>query len=243
MKLFNTKGKRALLITATVLLILVIVCAIYVSDYYRADKEQIEAFMPNMTTEVYKSSYITVGNEDSEIGFVFYPGGKVEYDSYLPLMRALSSEGVFCVLYEMPFNLAVLDINAADGICDEYPLISTWYIGGHSLGGSMAASYLSDNTDAFSGLILLGAYSTADISDTGARVLSLYGSEDGVMNREKYENNKKNLPADFSEIIIEGGSHAYFGMYGEQSGDGIATLTPEEQILFTAEAIVDFLYE
>ena len=243
MKLFNTKWKRAILITVVVLLVLIIGCAIYVSDYYRADKEQIEAFLPNVTTKVYKNGYITVGDENSDVGFVFYPGGKVEYDAYLPLMRSISSQGVFCVLYEMPFNLAVLDINAADGIHEEYPSVSSWYIGGHSLGGSMAASYLSDNTDVFSGLVLLGAYSTADLSDAGTRVLSIYGSEDGVMNREKYEKNKENLPEDFAEIVIDGGSHAYFGMYGEQSGDGKATISREHQIFFSADAIVDFLYE
>jgi hypothetical protein len=103
----------------------------------------------------------------------------------------------------------------------------------------MAASYLSKNTDKFDGLILLGAYSTADL--TGCHVLSLYGSEDGVMNREKYEKYKSNLPTDFTEIIIEGGNHAYFGMYGEQDGDGRATISNTEQIFYTADNIADFI--
>ena len=141
----------------------------------------------------------------------------------------------------MPFNLAVLDMNAADGIQEQYPEIENWYIGGHSLGGSMAASYLEKNVDDYEGLILLGSYSTADLSETDLDVLSIYGSEDKVMNHEKYADNKANLPDDFTEIIIDGGCHAYFGMYGAQDGDGTPTISNEEQISITAENIVKMI--
>ena len=82
----------------------------------------------------------------TKCGFIFYPGGKVEYTAYAPLM---------CVLLKMPLNLAVLDVNAADSVFDMFPEISSWYIGGHSLGGSMAASYALENTDKLEGLVLL----------------------------------------------------------------------------------------
>ena len=111
---------------------------------------------------------------------------------------------------------------------------------GHSLGGSMAASYLSRHPDDFEGLILLAAYSTADLKDSGLSVLSVYGSEDGVMNRNSYETYRENLPADFTEFIIPGGCHAYFGCYGAQKGDGTPEITNEEQIQLTAEAIGEF---
>ena len=101
----------------------------------------------------------------------------------------------------------------------------------------MAASYLSEHSESFDGLILLGSYSTTDLSKLDIDVLSIYGSEDLVMNKEKYESNKINLPADFEEMIIEGGCHAYFGMYGEQDGDGTPSITNEEQIQVTAEKI------
>ena len=169
---------------------------------------------------------------------IFYPGGKVEYTAYVPLMQACAEKGILCVLVEMPFNLAVLDVNAADGIQREYPEIEDWYIGGHSLGGSMAASYLARHTEDYEGLILLGSYSTADLSDTDLDVLSVFGSEDQVMNREKYDENKSNLPTAFTETVIDGGCHAYFGMYGAQEGDGTPTITNEEQIRITVENIV-----
>ena len=141
----------------------------------------------------------------------------------------------------MPFRLAVLDVYAAEGIQEDYPQIESWYIGGHSLGGSMAATYLANRTEAFDGLVLLGSYSTADLSESGLSVLSVYGSEDLVMNRQKYEANKSNLPSDFTELVIEGGCHAYFGVYGKQDGDGIPTVTNEEQIRRTANAVVGMM--
>lgn len=218
-------------------------CAIYVSDYYSADADAIEAFVADddvVKTEL-SDGVMAYGNSDSTTGLIFYPGGKVEYTAYEPLMCSLASKGIFCILIRMPFNLAVLDVNAADGIREQYPQIEDWYIGGHSLGGSMAAAYLADNAEEFKGLILLGAYSTADLTETELDVLSLFGSEDKIMNREKYAEYKTNLPADMTEIEMEGACHAYFGMYGNQEGDGVPTITPEKQIYLTANIIFEFI--
>ena len=105
----------------------------------------------------------------------------------------------------------------------------------------MAASYASSRCDEFAGLILLGAYSTADLSGGALRVLCMHGTEDGVMNREKHDEYLENLPASYVEQEIEGGCHAYFGMYGAQAGDGEPMLTPTEQITISAEIISDFI--
>lgn len=105
----------------------------------------------------------------------------------------------------------------------------------------MAASYLGAHKDEFNGLVLLGSYSTENLSDTDLRVLSVFGSEDKVMNRESYAEYKANLPDDFTEIEIPGGCHAYFGMYGTQEGDGTPTITNEEQIYLTAEYITELI--
>ena len=222
-----------------IILTLVIACAIYLGDYYHADMEKIEAFTEQSTVEMQtdENGYLVFEPEQIENGLIFYPGGKVEHAAYIPLMEALASKGTLCILVKMPFRLAVFDSNAADGLQENYPEVENWYIGGHSLGGSMAASYLSKHSDSFDGLILLGSYSTADLSDLDVEVLSIYGSEDLVLNRENYEANKENLPNDFKEVIIDGGCHAYFGMYGAQEGDGVPAITNEEQILRTVEAI------
>ena len=228
-----------------VTIILTAVCALYLGDYYPANTEALEAFSPvhPVTREEWKDGTVVIRPEgrDPVAGLIFYPGGKVEHTAYTPLMEALASEGILCVLVEMPFRLAVLDVNAAEGIPAAFPEVERWYLGGHSLGGSMAASYLASHTEDFDGLILLGSYSTADLSGSGLAVLSVYGSEDGVMNREKYAEYAPNLPEGFTETVIEGGNHAYFGAYGEQEGDGTATITPAEQLRQTAEAIFSML--
>lgn len=238
----KNKIRKRLIITISILLPIAIIfsaCAIYLSDYYRADEDMIAAFAP-----IQENSFDTLENGDvlfvphnATSGLIFYPGGKVESDAYKPLMASLASRGILCVLVKMPFNLAVFDVNAADGIREKYPEIESWYIGGHSLGGSMAASYLSKHPDNFDGLFLLGSYSTANLSNCDIDVISIYGSEDKVMNREKYEACKANMPTNFTELVIDGGCHAYFGMYGEQDGDGTPNITNETQIEITAEAI------
>ena len=242
----KTKKRNKKIIALIILILLASVAAasiIYLSDYYRAEAEAIDAFasMGKVSFEVTDDETVIFAPEGAAAGFIFYPGGKVEYTAYLPLMAALAEKGILCVLPKMPFNLAVFDVNAADGIKEEYPEITDWYIGGHSLGGSMAATHLANNTDKYLGLVLLGSYSTADLSSSDIKVLSVYGSEDGVMNREKYAESLANMPGAFEEHIIDGGCHAYFGMYGSQEGDGTPTLDNSEQIYKTAELIADFI--
>ncbi len=240
------KNKRKLIIILISIILPVVLLiggsAVYLGDYYRSDYEAIGVFMPQHSQwKEEPDNTIVFEPENPKAGFIFYPGGKVEHRSYIPLMQELQERGVLCIIVKMPFNLAVLDVNAADGIRAEYPGIEDWYIGGHSLGGSMAASYLGAHKDEFKGLILLGSYSTENLSDTELEVLSVFGSEDKVMNRESYAEYKTNLPEDFTEIEIPGGCHAYFGMYGVQEGDGIPTITNEEQIQLTAEYIYELI--
>ncbi|MBO5526324.1 MAG: alpha/beta hydrolase [Clostridia bacterium] len=228
----NKRKNKLFMILASVALALCIIvgaCAIYVGDYYRADVDEIQSFVDASGADYvfFDDDTIVFEPDGATQGFIFYPGGKVEFTAYLPLMAALAEQGILCVLVEMPFNLAVLDVNAADGIQEQFPEIKEWYIGGHSLGGSMAASYLAKHT--------------ADLSDTELEVLSVYGSEDKVMNREKYDANKSNLPDGFTEIVINGGCHAYFGMYGEQDGDGVPNISNREQIVFTAQVICNLI--
>ena len=181
--------------------------------------------------------------EEIRGGLIFYPGGLVDHRAYAPLMRLLRDRGILCLLVEMPLDLAVLDMKAADGLQELYPQVDRWLIGGHSLGGAMAASYAADHAQAYEGLVLLGAYSTADLSRTELNVLSVYGTQDGVLNREKYEECRKHYPQNFTEVVIDGGCHAYFGDYGAQKGDGLPVISREEQIRLTADAIATMLME
>ena len=84
----------------------------------------------------------------------------------------------------------------------------------------------------------MASYVTNDLTHTDLDIISIYGSEDKVLNKDKYKKYKSNLPSSFEEMIIYGGNHAYFGVYGEQKGDGKATINNQQQISQTA-AIID----
>ena len=236
--------RRRFLILLLILAVLTGACAVYLTTYYRADGTAIAAFSADYAVEerILENGDLTFGTGQEPCGLIFYPGGKVAEDAYAPLMRQLAAKGVFCVICKMPCHLAILDGNAADGVREAYPAVEHWYLGGHSLGGLMAASYLSGH-GGYDGLILLAAYASKDLSDSGLAVLSVCGSEDGVMNSGDYEQNRANLPADTRELVIEGGCHAGFGMYGAQRGDGTPTIDSETQIRLTADAILSLMRE
>ena len=107
------------------------------------------------------------------------------------------------------------------GICYDY---ARWYIGGYSLGGAMAVDYASDHCESLSGVILLAAYPTKPLDDN-LFLISIYGSEDGVLNRTKMTEEKQNVREQYAEYVIKGGNHAQFGNYGKQKGDGEASIT------------------
>lgn len=239
------KNRKVWFWPGLVLLVVVIGCTIYINDYYRALPEAlvvIEQVPEGVIVSEVKDKQIVFEPENVQAGLIFYPGGKVQYEAYAPLMAELAEQGILCVLLHMPGNLAVLDMNAADGVLEQYPEIEEWYIGGHSLGGSMAASYIDKHADEFEGLVLLAAYSTADLTDDDLEIVSVYGSEDKVLNVEKYREYRGNLPEDFTEVIIEGGNHAGFGTYGAQDGDGEAKISNEAQIEQTADVIVERIF-
>lgn len=201
---------------------------------YPASRGALEAQSFGETTE----NVTVFMPQNIRAALIFYPGGRVEHEAYAPLMRECAERGILCMLVEMPMDLAVLDMNAAQALRGVYAhKTDNWLIGGHSLGGAMAASYAAKHAQDYDGLVLLGAYAAGDLSGTGLRVLSVYGSEDGVLNREKYEASRENYPSDFTELVLEGGNHAYFGDYGEQEGDGAGAISREAQIAYAADAI------
>ena len=235
--------KRRVWIAAAMILAAAVSLRAYAADCYPAGTEALAAMESGLGVTVTETGNLTVfAPENPAAGFVFYPGGKVEHRAYAPLMQALAQEDVLCVLVKMPLNLAVLNADAAEGILKQYPRIDAWYIGGHSLGGSMAAAWASENAQDVEGLALLAAYSTADLKETDLEVLSIYGSEDGVLNMENYARYRPNLPGDTTEVIIYGGNHARFGCYGPQEGDGEAYVSWEEQQAATVRSLLELIY-
>lgn len=247
-KKYVVKGQRRLkiilVILACIFLVIGIASFVYVQDYYHSEKTFAEYQLEYSITMLEKDSVITlIPDESNQKGIIFYPGGKVEYIAYIPLLAPLTELGYTCYIPKMPGNLAVFGVNKADDIMKNNEMIHEWYIGGHSLGGAMASSYAGKQNDNLAGIFLLGAYPSSDLSDTNMKLLSIVGSVDGVLNQEKYEETKKNAPTESSYTIIEGGNHGGFGNYGAQEGDGRATITNVEQQRQTVELIRIFCEE
>lgn len=226
-------GRYILIALAAVLVFLAVALFSYVNDYRHADESALALLQNNPS--VRQEGALTIltpdkGN-DTGRGLIFYPGGKVEDSAYLPLLEQLRAQGITVVLVKMPFRLAVFDINAADKVPDAVPSVSRWYIGGHSLGGAIASSYVSGKEDRLGGLILLGAY---PVNGSPISTLCIYGSEDLMLDKTK-------LAGVTNVLELAGGNHAQFGNYGSQEGDGVATISRAEQQTKTAAAMFAFL--
>lgn len=230
------RTKRVLLILALALVLLGAVCAVYFGTYSRATPEAAALLQGSDAVQVKAvSKGWLLDGPGTEDALIFYPGGKVEATAYLPLLTALAEDGVDCFLVRMPLNMAFMDLNAAAAVQADYAY-DRWYIGGHSLGGAMAAVYAAEHGEGLSGLILLAAYATKPL-DGRLAVLELHGSEDGVLNRDKLEQGRQYLPASSLSEELAGGNHAQFGDYGPQRGDGTATISREEQTRWAVDRI------
>lgn len=201
---------------------------IYASDY-RTLQEEFYYILEE--SDVHHSSGMVHFQADSDLGLVFYPGGRVEYLAYTPFCQKLQQGGINVFLVDMPFNMANFGINKASGIQSQHPEITKWYIGGHSLGGVAANMYASWNSEEILGLLLVGIYLSADYDME--KTITINGSNDlRVGDSVTYTTNVH---------VIEGGNHAQFGNYGDNEGDGIATISWEEQQNQAVQLIYDFI--
>ena len=230
------KSKIILMILLAVILILCGISVWYVNDYYHA---------VDVDEALTSSDTVTVSSTDTGMLFdgpgtkdalIFYPGAKVEAAAYAPLLKLIAESGIDCFLVKMPCNLAFFGINKADDIMADYSY-EHWYLSGHSLGGAMAASYAGKHLNDLDGLILLASYSTSDLTKADFPVISIYGSNDGVLNMDKVVTSRNLMPSDYSEHVIDGGNHAGFGSYGAQKGDHDAEISKKEQWQETVSAL------
>ena len=161
----------------------------------------------------------------SEIGLVFIPGAKVDPWAYAAILQGIVAEDDVTVVITRPWlNLAFFDLRGMDAFTSAAPDVDTWIVGGHSLGG-VRGCQLATDADA---LLLFASYCSDDLASTDLSVLSLAGSEDGLSTPQKIADARHLLPADAELIEIEGASHASFGDYGPQPGDGTPTISDED---------------
>lgn len=232
------KARLAIIVSGTVAMALVLAFVLYANDYYRATCTISDT--QNVNVSKIEEGYFFDG-PGTEHALVFYPGGKVQDIAYAELLTQVSERGVDCFLVTMPLNLAMFGYKKAATILENYDY-EHWYMGGHSLGGVFGSYYVADHVQDFDGLVLLASYSTKDLSQTDLKAISIYGSEDRVLNMEAYQKARSKLPTSLLvEVVLEGANHAQFASYGPQKGDGVASIDSASQKAMTAERVADFV--
>lgn len=165
------------------------------------------------------------GGDTRSVGLAFYPGAKVDPQAYAHILRPLAEAGFTVVIFKQPYNLAVLDSDAANAVIGDDDSIDRWVVGGHSLGGAMASSYAEQERNELVGLLLYAAWPVNDMSErTGLAVMSVFGTNDGIATPAEIDEHRPDLPATTDYVPIDGAIHSYFGDYGPQGGDGTATV-------------------
>jgi hypothetical protein len=163
------------------------------------------------------------------VGLVLYTGGKVPPAAYAPAARAIAEQGYLVAIVPAPFNLAILDADAADRVIEDHPEIASWAVGGHSLGGATASLFIDGHPGVVDGLALWASYSSADISTDDLHVLSVYGSLDAGVASYTDPANLAKLGSDVTVDVIDGGNHEQMGWYTGQPNDPPATISRQEQ--------------
>ena len=195
--------------------------------------EALAALQPDSQVQVTTGPWITFqpASSNTDTGLIIYPGGRVDPRAYAPIARDIAEQGYLVVIAPMPLNLAVFGANQAQEIIAAYPDIQHWVIGGHSLGGAMAARFAYQNPDTVQGLALWAAYpaKSDDLSGQSLEVVSILGSQDGLGTGQGVETTRSLLPKKTHFSVIDGGNHAQFGWYGDQPGDNPASISRADQ--------------
>lgn len=199
-----------------------------------------------ITTAVDEDSYYYFEgageNHEDLPAIIYFPGALVDSASYGIWADKIADASYDVYLLKVPFSLAVIDGNAPEEIIEAHPS-QRFVIGGHSLGGVMASRYVAEHPQDTAGLLLMGSYpdEKGSIADTQLPVLSLTASNDEVLDWDNYQASKDYLPASTDYEEIAGGNHGGFGSYGDQSGDGTATISNEEQQEQIASLVITWL--
>ncbi len=243
----TTKRIRTILIIIMAILIVALIGFVAFSEIASADPEDValDALISDEVVQVQADEWLvfTPAGKDVQTGLIFYPGGYVDPRAYAPAAREIAAAGYLVVIPTMPLNLAFFGANQAAEVIEAYPDVERWAIGGHSLGGTVAAQFVAGNPEAVEGLVLWASYPAGnnDLSENDVQAVSIYGTGDGVVEPETVEASRPQLPPDTVLLPIEGGNHAQFGWYGPQNGDLAPQIDHLEQQAITVNATVRLL--
>jgi len=239
--------RSKIIISICVIIIIALVCFVIWAETPLGPMPEVsDALQSDSTVKVIAGKWLVFSPVQpiDYTGFIIYPGGRVDYKSYAPIAHAIAEKGYLTVIVPMPFNLAVFGKNKANNVIKSYPEIKSWAIGGHSLGGTMASEFAYNNQPLIKGLVFWASYPTSgkDFSHTNLQVITIHGTNDGLVSSSQIDDSMHILPNDTVRVEIEGGNHAQFGSYGNQPGDNEAIINREiqqEQIINATIKLLD----
>lgn len=239
--------RRALVFLAALILLTVVGFVLWGSFPTKPMPEALAALKSDATVEVVSDEwfYFAPPGDNPTVGLILYPGGRVDPRAYAPAAHAIASYGYQVFITPMPLNLAVFAPERAASVIESFPNVDRWVIGGHSLGGAMAARFAHQNPEAIDGLLLWASYppKSSDLSNADLLVASIYGTRDGLTSPEEILASAQFLPKQTQFIAVEGGNHAQFGWYGLQGGDLEASLSRLDQQSIVVDATIDLLHD
>ena len=223
-------AKRLVVWSLVLLVVLATVGVAWAANPHQPRSGSVDAATANqnVTVEERQGSYVIrqQRSDPAQVALVFYPGGHVDPEAYVPVLAPyVADSGVRVYVPKMPFTLSVLDPDRAAAFREQAPEVRTWYVGGHSLGGSMACQYAGNNPDRVDGVVLFGAYCGGSINGTELPTLQVLGSRDGVVTGTETTATDRNLPTNATVFTIDGANHTQFGSYTGQEGDLSANIS------------------
>lgn len=239
--------RRILVVLGLVFLAVMVAAAAVVLTPSPAEESTVAAVRADPAVQVLdRDGYLALlpAGTTPETGIIFYPGARATPEGYLaswaPIVEAT---GVAVYLAEMPFGFASLDDDAAAEIQAAEPGVTSWWIGGHSLGGITAAHYFDTHPE-FAGLLLWAAFPDDEVVLTGASgrdVMAVTGSRDGVVPTRVVRERLADAGITADVVEIDGMEHSQFGAYRSIFGDGDPTISDEAARLALARVTADFL--
>ena len=206
-------GRRPRLRTLLLALVAVLILAVAGAAVYFAIPQR---ELPEAQAALASTAEVSFGREDGRLvfrpasgagpttGLILYPGGKVSPSSYAPTAAAIAARGYLVEIVPMPLNLAVLEIDGATPVIAAHPEVRHWAIGGHSLGGAMAAQFLAGHPGTAEGLVFWAAYAATDLSAQPLHVLIAYGSLDAGVASYVGPKALANIPPNPTVLVIDG---------------------------------------
>jgi pimeloyl-ACP methyl ester carboxylesterase len=225
--------RTGLVVTGTAVVVLVTAFLAWAASPMIAEAGPLADARDRVTVTESSDSVVLTPASPNGIGLVFLAGARVEPAAYADKLTGVAEAGITVVIARPTLNFALFDLRPLTDFEAAAPGVTTWYVGGHSLGGVKACSYAAQaastgDMDAVAGLVLFGSYCNDDISGTSLPVLTLVGEHDGLSTPDKVAAAAHLLPATAQVVQLDGATHAQFGDYGVQPGDGTSTTTDEQ---------------